>query len=278
MFSSVRGSDAMSSKEHGGAPQQSLPSILVKQGIVYFVVLELSRLVYLVVYYSVGNETSWQILVVGLLVTLGPIMAGMLFRETGNAVKRTTEAGQQVRSSLSAGHLANGHASQTTSRNTLFFGPKTTGPGGSLGAPTEAHLMRSPSSSKGLFSSPSVFQGDVMGPMDYTDGRRSVSQRPLHVYIEENNTTTIEQVRRQQQGLNTSQALRFSEDHPSMFTYEGEGEGGGGGEGEEAASTPQRLSEDLERPRRDSRYRGRRGDPNNDADSDIFNEHQASAW
>jgi hypothetical protein len=67
----------------------SLSGLLLRQGVGYFIILEGSRLAFLIVYYTLNNSTSYQILVSGILGTVGPVMAGMLFRQTSEAVKRT---------------------------------------------------------------------------------------------------------------------------------------------------------------------------------------------
>lgn len=88
------------SKENAEEGEQSLSGLLLRQGLIYYVVLELSRFAFLIVYYTVNNTTSFQVLICGIIVLVGPLMAGMLFRQTSEAVRRAqtttkdTERGQ----------------------------------------------------------------------------------------------------------------------------------------------------------------------------------------
>lgn len=67
----------------------SLSGLLMRQGLGYFIVLEGARLAFLIVYYVLSSSTSYQVLVCAVLAMIGPVMAGMLFRQTAEAVKRT---------------------------------------------------------------------------------------------------------------------------------------------------------------------------------------------
>ncbi|PWN34273.1 uncharacterized protein FA14DRAFT_70819 [Meira miltonrushii] len=83
-----RKNKALRKAEGHSVGEVSLSGLLLRQGVGYFMLLELSRLAFLIVYYTVNNETSYQVLVSGILVLVGPVMAGMLFRQTSEAVKR----------------------------------------------------------------------------------------------------------------------------------------------------------------------------------------------
>lgn len=79
------------SKTGGGlAPGDSISALLIRQGLHYYFFLEASRLAFLIVYYSVSGETSYQVMITALLVTVGPVLASRLFRETSDFVRRTT--------------------------------------------------------------------------------------------------------------------------------------------------------------------------------------------
>lgn len=67
----------------------SLSGLIIKQGVGYYIAQELSRVIFLAVYYSVDNTALYQVVAAGLLATIGPIMAANLYRETTNAVRRT---------------------------------------------------------------------------------------------------------------------------------------------------------------------------------------------
>lgn len=86
--SDLRKNKALRKAEGHSVGEVSLSGLLLRQGVGYFMLLELSRLAFLIVYYTVNNETSYQVLVSGILVLVGPVMAGMLFRQTSEAVKR----------------------------------------------------------------------------------------------------------------------------------------------------------------------------------------------
>lgn len=103
----------------GGAT--SLSALLLKQGVGYFIILELSRLAFLIVYYAVDQDTSYQVLVSGTLVTIGPVMAGMLFRQTTEAVQRTA-----LQRSINTGSHSQSNGPQAISfrSSTQPFSPK----------------------------------------------------------------------------------------------------------------------------------------------------------
>ncbi|PWN34180.1 uncharacterized protein FA14DRAFT_173882 [Meira miltonrushii] len=77
------------SQEKTEEEEESLKGLLLRQGIIYFLILEFSRFAFLIVYYTVNNNTSFQVLICGIIVLIGPLMAGMLFRQTSEAVRRT---------------------------------------------------------------------------------------------------------------------------------------------------------------------------------------------
>jgi hypothetical protein len=78
------------SKKNELVGEESLKGLLLRQGILYFLILEISRFAFLIVYYTVNQNTSFQVLICGIIVLIGPLMAGMLFRQTSEAVRRKT--------------------------------------------------------------------------------------------------------------------------------------------------------------------------------------------
>lgn len=68
--------------------KESISSLLMRQGLHYYAILELTRLAYLIVYYMNDNGNStYQIVGSAILATVGPLLANRLFRETSEFIR-----------------------------------------------------------------------------------------------------------------------------------------------------------------------------------------------
>lgn len=67
---------------------EPISSLLIRQGLHYYIILEVARLAYMIIYYTNkdGNST-YQILGSAILATIGPILANRLFRETSEFIR-----------------------------------------------------------------------------------------------------------------------------------------------------------------------------------------------
>lgn len=93
---STKSQDLLKSKEERKAAGHDvgeffISNLLLRQGIGYFLILVLSYIVFLTLYYTLGkdNTTSYQVLCVTELVVVGPLVAGLMFRQTSEALSRS---------------------------------------------------------------------------------------------------------------------------------------------------------------------------------------------
>ncbi|PWN87384.1 hypothetical protein FA10DRAFT_269339 [Acaromyces ingoldii] len=116
--------DKVQSIRHGKDSlfDENISSLLITQGIHYYLLLELARIVFLIVYYSVAGTTSYQVLVLAVLAAIAPLLAGRLFR-------KTSEVAQRVARSQSSGERGGGGPSNplVTTTTTTFSNRRSMG-------------------------------------------------------------------------------------------------------------------------------------------------------
>jgi hypothetical protein len=83
----------------GNESKSFISPALLLQGLHYYFALESSRLVFLVVYFSVDGDSSYKVMVTAFLVTIGPLMSARLFRKTSDLIRNTNAKGSQVQQS-----------------------------------------------------------------------------------------------------------------------------------------------------------------------------------
>lgn len=93
---STRSHDLLKSKEERKAAGHNvgeffISNLLLRQGIGYFIILVLSYVLFLTLYYTLGkdNTTSYQVLCITELIVVGPLVAGLMFRQTSEALNRS---------------------------------------------------------------------------------------------------------------------------------------------------------------------------------------------
>ncbi|PWN34119.1 uncharacterized protein FA14DRAFT_161642 [Meira miltonrushii] len=93
---STKSQDLLKSKEERKAAGHDvgeffISNLLLRQGIGYFLILVLSYILFLTLYYTLGkdNTTSYQVLCVTEMVVVGPLVAGLMFRQTSEALNRS---------------------------------------------------------------------------------------------------------------------------------------------------------------------------------------------